>query len=148
MLRIWMGRANTGKSRRILLEIKENTEKKRKSILLVPEHASHGSELDLCRACGAAASRYAEVLSLRQLAVRVLERTGAIQSRLEFCQGERNSSLYETPWGMMQVDVFTTSLAHRLDGRGGILEIKFNISVDHQVAGENQFKIRVRESGR
>ena len=78
----------------------------------------------------------------------VLERTGAIQSRLEFCQGERNSSLYETPWGMMQVDVFTTSLAHRLDGRGGILEIKFNISVDHQVAGENQFKIRVRESGR
>lgn len=49
---------------------------------------------------------------------------------------------------MMQVDVFTTSLAHRLDGRGGILEIKFNISVDHQVAGENQFKIRVRESGR
>ena len=65
MLRIWMGRANTGKSRRILLEIKENTEKKRKSILLVPEHASHGSELDLCRVCGAAASRYAEVLSLR-----------------------------------------------------------------------------------
>ena len=78
MLRIWMGRANTGKSRRILLEIKENTEKKRKSILLVPEHASHGSELDLCRVCGAAASRYAEVLSLRQLAVRVLERTGAL----------------------------------------------------------------------
>ena len=39
-------------------------------------------------------------------------------------------------------------LKDRLDGRGGILEIKFNISVDHQVAGENQFKIRVRESGR
>ena len=77
-----------------------------------------------------------------------LTRTGLINSQLVFQRGRRNSSLYETPWGTMQVDVFTTSLAHRLDGRGGILEIKFNISVDHQVAGENQFKIRVRESGR
>ena len=78
----------------------------------------------------------------------VLARTGMVNSQLVFQRGKRNSSLYETPWGIMQVDVFTTSLAHRLDGRGGILEIKFNISVDHQVAGENQFKIRVRESGR
>ena len=78
----------------------------------------------------------------------VLARTGMVNSQLVFQRGKRNSSLYETPWGMMQVDVFTTSLANRLDGRGGILEIKFNISVDHQVAGENQFKIRVRESGR
>ena len=78
----------------------------------------------------------------------VLARTGMVNSQLVFQRGKRNSSLYETPWGMMQVDVFTTSLAHRLDGRGGILELKFNISVDHQVAGENQFKIRVRESGR
>ena len=78
----------------------------------------------------------------------VLARTGMVNSQLVFQRGKRNSSLYETPWGMMQVDVFTTSLAHRLDGRGGILEIKFNIPVDHQVAGENQFKIRVRESGR
>ena len=78
----------------------------------------------------------------------VLARTGMVNSQLVFQRGKRNSSLYETPWGMMQVDVFTTSLAHRLDGRWGILEIKFNISVDHQVAGENQFKIRVRESGR
>ena len=73
MLRIWMGRANTGKSRRVLEEIRDN---KREAMLLVPEHASHGSELDLCQECGPAASRYAEVLSLRQLASRVLERTG------------------------------------------------------------------------
>lgn len=75
MLRIWMGRANTGKSRRVLEEIRD---RRSPAILLVPEHASHGSELDLCRVCGPAASRYAEVLSLRQLAARVLERTGAM----------------------------------------------------------------------
>ena len=75
MLRIWMGRANTGKSRRVLEEIRD---KKVPALLLVPEHASHGSEMDLCRVCGPSASRYAEVLSLRQLAARVLERTGAL----------------------------------------------------------------------
>nr|MDE7220067.1 exodeoxyribonuclease V subunit gamma [Oscillospiraceae bacterium] len=75
MLRIWMGRANTGKSKRVLEEIKRLGTP---AILLVPEHASHGSELDLCKVCGAAASRYAEVLSLRQLASRVLERTGSL----------------------------------------------------------------------
>ena len=75
MLRIWMGRANTGKSRLVLEEIKNRGTG---ALLLVPEHASHGSELDLCRVCGPAASRYAEVLSLRQLASRVLERTGAL----------------------------------------------------------------------
>lgn len=75
MLRIWMGRANTGKSRRVLEEIKDRGVP---AVLLVPEHASHGSELDLCRVCGPTASRYAEVLSLRQLSTRVLERTGAL----------------------------------------------------------------------
>ena len=78
----------------------------------------------------------------------VLARTGMVNSQLVFQRGKRNSSLYETPWGTMQVDVFTNRLVYQLDSRGGVLEIKFSISVDHQVTGENQFKIRVRESGR
>lgn len=78
----------------------------------------------------------------------VLERTGTIQSRLEFKQGERNSSLYETPWGTMVVDIATTKLAHRLNERGGVLEIVFTIAVNHQVTGENRFKIRVKETTR
>ena len=75
----------------------------------------------------------------------VLERTGMIQSRMEFKQGERSSSLYETPWGTMVVDIATTKLAHRLTERGGVMEIVFTIAVNHQVTGENRFKIRVKE---
>ena len=56
MLRIWMGRANTGKSGRVLEAIRGGGGG---ALLLVPEHASHGSELDLCRACGPTASRHA-----------------------------------------------------------------------------------------
>ena len=75
----------------------------------------------------------------------VLERIGTIQSQMMFEQGKRSSSLYETPWGTMVVDIATTRLAHRLDERGGVLEIAFTIAVNHQVTGENRFKIRVKE---
>lgn len=77
MLHIWMGRANTGKTERVMAEIRRRGEDPG-ALLLCPEHASHQAEVELCRACGPAAARYAEVLSLRQLAVRVLEQTGGL----------------------------------------------------------------------
>lgn len=78
----------------------------------------------------------------------ILERTGTIQSRLEFTRGERCSSLYETPWGTMMVNITTTKLAHRLTERGGVMEIVFTIAINHQVTGENRFKVRVKEVAR
>ena len=78
----------------------------------------------------------------------VLERTGMIVSRMEFKQGERSSSFYETPWGTMAVDIVTTKLAHRFTERGGVMEIAFTIAVNHQVTGENRFKVRVKEAAR
>ena len=76
-LQIWMGRAGAGKSQRILQTI-EQRRGQRPQLLLVPEHASHEAELDLCRACGPTASRDAEVLSFRNLATRVLTQTGGL----------------------------------------------------------------------
>ena len=76
-LHILMGRACAGKSRRVLEQIAARRSE-RGQVLLVPEHASHEAELDLCRACGPTASRDAEVLSFRSLATRVLSRTGGL----------------------------------------------------------------------
>ena len=77
-----------------------------------------------------------------------LTRTGGINSQMVFQRGKRHSSLYETPWGTMLVDIVTTTLAYRINSRGGVLEIKYSIAVDHQVTGMSHFKIRVRESMR
>ena len=77
VLRIWMGLANTGKSARVLERIERQGERTG-ALLLSPEHASHQAEMDLCRVCGPAAGRYAEVLSLRLLASRVLAVTGGL----------------------------------------------------------------------
>ncbi len=75
MLTIIMGRARTGKSETVLRRIAELGDGS-EQILLVPEHASHQAEVDLCRTCGPTASRHAEVLSFRRLGDRVLSITG------------------------------------------------------------------------
>lgn len=77
-----------------------------------------------------------------------LSRTGQVNSQMVFQKGRQHSSLYETPWGTMTVDIATSQLANRLSDRGGILDIHYSIAVEHRVAGRNQFKIRVREIGR
>ena len=77
MLTILMGRAKTGKSDRVLRQIRELGDGSRQ-ILLVPEHASHAAEMDLCACCGDTASRHAEVLSFHRLATRVLSRSGGM----------------------------------------------------------------------
>ena len=70
-----MGRARTGKSERVLKKIAALGDSSQQ-ILLVPEHASHVAEMDVCRACGDAASRHAEVLTFKLLATRVLQICG------------------------------------------------------------------------
>ncbi|WP_295755266.1 PD-(D/E)XK nuclease family protein [uncultured Oscillibacter sp.] len=75
MLTLLTGRARTGKSTAVLSRIAARSGG-RDQILLVPEHASHQAEVDLCRTCGDSASRFAEVLSFRRLSDRVLSITG------------------------------------------------------------------------
>ncbi len=77
MLTIWIGRAGSGKSARVL-ETMGRERESRPQLLLVPEHTSHEAELDLCRACGPTASRNAEVLTFQSLATRVLSETGGL----------------------------------------------------------------------
>ena len=76
-LSIWIGRAGSGKSARVLRTMAENRTQ-RQQVLLVPEHISHEAELDLCRQLGPTASRDAEVLSFQNLATRVLSETGGL----------------------------------------------------------------------
>ena len=77
MLQIWVGRAGSGKSAAVLQAMQENRAQ-RAQVLIVPEHTSHEAELELCRALGPTASRDAEVLSLQNLAGRVLAQTGGL----------------------------------------------------------------------
>ena len=74
----------------------------------------------------------------------ILTRTGTVNSQMVFEEGRKHTSLYETPFGELTVHIQTSTLKHNLTQRGGVMEIKYSIAVEHTVTGRNCFKIRVR----
>ena len=74
----------------------------------------------------------------------ILTRSGTVNSQMVFEEGRQHTSLYETPFGELSVDIQTSVLKHTLTERGGLMEIKYSIAVEHTVTGRNCFKIRVR----
>ena len=74
----------------------------------------------------------------------ILTRSGTVNSQMVFEEGRQHTSLYETPFGELSVDIQTSVLKHNLTERGGLMEIKYSIAVEHTVTGRNCFKIRVR----
>ena len=73
-----------------------------------------------------------------------LRRVGTVNSQMVFEEGRQHTSLYEPPYGELSVDIQTSALRHNLSDRGGLLEIRYSIAVEHTVTGRNSFKIRVK----
>lgn len=74
----------------------------------------------------------------------ILKRSGTVNSQMVFEEGKQHTSLYETPFGELSVDIQTSALRHNLSERGGVMEIRYSIAVEHTVTGRNCFKIRVK----
>lgn len=74
----------------------------------------------------------------------VLRRSGSVNSEMIFEEGLPHTSLYEMAMGTLTVDVHTESLRARISGHGGLLEIRYQIAVNHHVTGKNCFKVRVK----
>ena len=74
----------------------------------------------------------------------ILTRSGKVNSQMVFEEGKQHTSLYETPFGELTIDIQTSKLLHNLTERGGLMEIKYSIAVEHTVTGRNCFKVQVR----
>ena len=74
----------------------------------------------------------------------ILTRSGAVNSQMIFVEGRQLTSLYETPFGELAVDVQTSRLRHNLTERGGLLDLRYSIAIEHAAMGRNAFKIRIQ----
>ena len=74
----------------------------------------------------------------------ILSRTGTTNSQMVFEEGTQHTSLYETRFGELAMDIQTAYLRHNLTPRGGLMEIRYSIAVEHALTGRNMFKIRVK----
>ncbi len=77
-----------------------------------------------------------------------LLRMGEVNSQMVFEEGRRHLSLYQTPVGDLSVGIRASRIRNTLNMAGGELEIDYAIELDHTLAGQNLFKIHVREDNR
>ena len=73
----------------------------------------------------------------------ILSRTGSVNSQMVFEEGKQHTSLYETPFGELAIDIQTSRLRHSLTEQGGLMDLRYSISVEHSATGRNAFKIAV-----
>ena len=74
-----------------------------------------------------------------------LLREGQFNSEMVFEEGRRCLSLYNTPYGALSVGINTRKMHAALDETGGEIEISYAIEIEHAVAGQNLFRIDVRQ---
>ena len=74
-----------------------------------------------------------------------LMRHGEVNSQMVFEEGRRHLSMYNTPYGALAVGIKTHSMDCRMDDHGGSIEINYAIEIEHAVAGQNLYRIQVRE---
>ncbi len=71
-------------------------------------------------------------------------REGQVNSQMVFEEGRRHLTMYSAPYGALTMGVNTRKMKVDLDETGGEIEIDYALEIDHAVAGENLFQIRVR----
>ena len=75
-----------------------------------------------------------------------LLRVGEFNSQLVSQEGRRHLSVYNTPYGAMEIGVHTRHLLAELNDQGGDIEVDYSVEVDHALAGRNIFRINVKEA--
>lgn len=78
----------------------------------------------------------------------VLERTGAVESRMEFTEGQVHESLYRIEGGALLLRVCARKLHSALNDEGGTLDLGYTIEIEDMPMGTIDYHIAVRRPAR
>ena len=76
--------------------------------------------------------------------VLVLEREGSTSTRMEFKKGEDVISLYNTPYGMMNINISTKELDIDMDEDGGVIYTKYVLGLEGQPGITTELTVKSR----
>ena len=74
----------------------------------------------------------------------ILEREGSTTTRMEFKKGEEVVSLYNTPYGMMNINIYTKELDIDMDDDGGVVYTKYILGLEGQSGITIELKVKIR----
>ena len=75
----------------------------------------------------------------------VLERQGAVSTRMPFIVGQRHRVEYRTPVGEILLEVRTTFLSHNLTRTGGKAMLRYHLTSGGETVGNHTLKLNVKE---
>lgn len=76
-----------------------------------------------------------------------LMREGSVNSHFVFQKGRKHVSYYDTAHGAFVIGVFANSVDVKMNDSGGEISIDYQIDIDNNKTGNNDFYMSVREAG-
>lgn len=76
-----------------------------------------------------------------------LMREGLVNSQFVFQKGRKHISYYDTDYGAFVIGVFANNVDIKMDDSGGEISIGYQIDIDNNKTGYNDFYMSVREAG-
>ncbi|MDP4180144.1 MAG: DUF1934 domain-containing protein [Bacillota bacterium] len=77
-----------------------------------------------------------------------LMRFGAVNSQFIFEQGQKHLSYYDTTYGTFTVGVYANEVEVKVNDEGGEIKVDYQLEIDNNKSGENDFHVFIREAGR
>lgn len=77
-----------------------------------------------------------------------LMRFGSVNSQMIFEKGQKHLSYYETPYGAFTIGVLANQVKVELDDKGGNIAVDYQLEIDNETSGSNDFTMHVREAGK
>ena len=74
----------------------------------------------------------------------ILERVGSTTTNMEFKEGAMAVSLYNTPYGMMNINISTKELDIYMDEDGGVIYTKYVLGLEGQPGITTELKVKIR----
>jgi uncharacterized beta-barrel protein YwiB (DUF1934 family) len=74
----------------------------------------------------------------------LLTRTGTTNGEMSFKKDDRNITLYDTPYGALQLNIDTKELHVQLDDNGGEIFIDYSLSVGNQEPQNTLLRVNIK----
>lgn len=72
--------------------------------------------------------------------------SGGVRSHMRFETGRTHQTAYETPYGVLTLEIYTQSVENRLDAAGGTLRFSYALQFPAQPAVHHHMTLTVRPS--
>jgi uncharacterized beta-barrel protein YwiB (DUF1934 family) len=74
----------------------------------------------------------------------ILEREGTTTTKMQFNKEEPSVSMYQTPYGMLEISINTKELTVDMNEDGGELKINYSLGVAGQVPLDTSLSLKIR----